>query len=475
MSLSRTLFLILMLALSMPSFSAVYEVSSSKQIRLIASKLKPGDEVILASGTWHNQHIKLTAKGNAHAPIIVRAETPGKTVLTGDSYIRIDGAHIHLSGLYFTDGALSKGHVMRIAGNHHAIFDNAIVNYNPDSIETRYHWLSLYGSHHLVERNHFSGQRHSGVTAVVWLKNKADGHHIISHNYLGQHHRGNGNGFESIRIGTGKSSHLNPSVLVAHNLFEQCDGEMEIISNKSNDNLYVFNTFRQSSGTLTIRQGKRVGVAFNHFLGEGKKGTGGVRVIGEDHLVYGNYFYDLAGRAGGVISLTAGTAVKPGESKTLYPQVRGALIAENTLRNNHRSYVAVAAGLGNKERKLLPVNVHFVANQLLKPADKEPLIVGAQNDSIHWQRNVTTSNNIGYPAGQGLKAEPETAPLPSPSDMMMKLASAKRCVQVIASVPENTLDTKALNNLCKRIAAIDAESFTAKMPADVGVSWQLAR
>ena len=44
-----------------------------------------------------------------------------------------------------------------------------------------------------------------------------------------------------------------------------------------------------------MRHGNRCIVRMNRFFGEGRKGTGGVRVIGEDHVVELNEFADLEG------------------------------------------------------------------------------------------------------------------------------------------------------------------------------------
>ena len=64
-------------------------------------------------------------------------------------------------------------------------------------------------------------------------------------------------------------------VTVEHNLFEECDGEIEIISNKSGKNTFRHNTFRRSSGTLTLRHGNWAEVYGNYFLGEGRAEAGG--------------------------------------------------------------------------------------------------------------------------------------------------------------------------------------------------------
>src|SRR5205085_451321 len=64
----------------------------------------------------------------------------------------------------------------------------------------------------------------------------------------------------------------------------------EIISSKSCENVYRFNTFLDCAGMLTLRHGNRCLVEGNFFLGHHKHGAGGIRVIGEDHKIINNYF-----------------------------------------------------------------------------------------------------------------------------------------------------------------------------------------
>ncbi|HBL43540.1 MAG TPA: hypothetical protein DDZ90_09130, partial [Planctomycetaceae bacterium] len=59
------------------------------------------------------------------------------------------------------------------------------------------------------------------------------GSHRITGNHFVDMARGDGNGFEALRIGTSEFSLKSAHCVVAENLFENCDGEIELISNKS--------------------------------------------------------------------------------------------------------------------------------------------------------------------------------------------------------------------------------------------------
>ena len=189
--------------------------------------------------------------------------------------------------------------------------NSAIINYNPSNESTRYFWCSMYGRFNRVDHNFFSGQNHSGVTVVVWRSDSSPDNHLIDNNHFADRPEGSSNGFESIRVGTSDESLSDSFTIVENNLFERTDGEIEIISNKSSSNVFRYNTFRESSGTLTLRQGNDNVVEGNFFLGMGKNRSGGVRIIGERQTIINNYFHDLDGRAGGAISISASTSAPP--------------------------------------------------------------------------------------------------------------------------------------------------------------------
>lgn len=460
------------------SWAQEYLVSSSKELRKRVSDAKPGDVIIMKAGRWHDQQIKIKGEGSADKPILVKAERLGETILTGSSYLHVGGSHITIQGLKFTQGHLDdRDHVIRLSGSHHRLTETAIIDYSPENMETRYFWVSLFGRKHVVDHNSFSGHNHSGVTAVVWLKDKNDGHHYIGHNYFGPRVYGHANGFETIRIGTGKSSTVNAQVLVEHNVFEGADGEIETISNKSNQNIYRFNTFIDTAGTLTIRQGKYVVVAHNYFLGNNKKHTGGVRVVGAQHLVYGNYFENLAGRAQGVISLTAGTGKHKNTRLTLYPQVEQTVIAGNILYNNTDTNVFLNAGLGSKKRYLLPEQIWFAHNVFYNATSHVPLFGGEANQNLSWQNNFALGAELGFAADVKLhsyQAEPQTKPSISLAQAKEAIAyQSLNCEKVIAELDEKIWPKPLFYALCKRVGSSAELDNMPKTKKDVGVSWAL--
>lgn len=142
--------------------------------------------------------------------------------------------------------------------------------------------------------------------------------------------------------------------IVTKNLFESCDGEIEVISNKSCENLYIANTVDRCAGCLTLRHGNGCIVAHNLILGGGKKGTGGIRIVGEDHIVRNNHIEGTDGRADGAISISAGV-VDPELNQHF--QVRNVLVENNTLFDNRGGNFCIGHGMGSRNRTLPPVDL----------------------------------------------------------------------------------------------------------------------
>ena len=456
-----------------------YPVSSASEIHAVMSAVKPGDTLIMKNGTWKDQAIKLTSSGKAEAPVTLRAETPGEVILSGNSSLQVDGSYVVVSGLLFTDGCLPTGgkDVVRLSGDHNRLTDCAVVDYNPPSKKTRYNWVSLKGNSHRVDHCRLSGHNHSGVTLVVELDGTDNtGRHLVDHNYFGNRPEGDGNGFETIRVGTSTYSMQNARVTVEYNLFEKCDGEIEMISNKSCENIYRFNTFRESAACLTLRHGNRCLVEGNFFLGGKKKDSGGVRVIGENHTVINNYFEGTMGRAGGVISLWAGV---PNSELNKYFQVTNALIAFNTIVNNSGPCIKLDAGFGEKDRTLLPDGVVIANNILYNKVTKDPLIVGRKNDGIQWVGNIGYGSAPGYDVSEGLTmTDPEMVRgndnLLRPSPASVARGSAAGNYPVVKS------DTDGQARGDKKDVGCDQQSDAPVMnvpltAADVGVSWTIAK
>ena len=296
-------------------------------------KIEAGDSIVLANGIWKDTNLRFEGLiGTAEKPINIRAETPGKVVLTGAAQFRISGKHIVVSGFSFlnpegqTDVFEFRTHDERLA--HHCRITNCSFEQTNPGSKKKSLWVNVYGSHNRVDHCYLAGKQNQGTTLVVWVT-ETPGSHRIDHNHFGPRPELGKNGGETIRIGISDTSEFNSRTIVEENYFEQCNGEGEIISNKSCENIYRYNLFDRCEGSLTLRHGHRCLVDGNVFLGHTESGTGGVRIIGSDHRVTNNYFEGLRGDAErAAISFMNGIPDSPLDG---YAPVRNALIAHNTV------------------------------------------------------------------------------------------------------------------------------------------------
>ena len=371
-----------------PTETLVHNVAEFKEA---VSRARPGDTIVLANGTWTDADLVFDADGVEGDSITVRAETPGRVILNGNSTLRIGGSYLKVEGLWFHRGALERGHVIAFRtdrpAHHSRLTETAVTEYNPANWLVQYKWISLYGTHNRVDHCYIAGKTHDGATLVVWLEdppNDAPNYHRIDHNTFGPRPPLGKNGGETIRIGTSHRSMQDSHTVVEYNLFDRTDGEHEIISNKSGRNTYRGNTFSGARGALTLRHGNAALVTGNYFFGYGNGGTGGVRIIGEDHQVTDNYFEQLGGDSSrAALSIMNGI---PDSPLNRYFQVKRAVVANNTWKD---ARVAILYGLGaDTEKSLEPEGVLFRDNVILEDGYASTIVANIPMDPITWEGNV---------------------------------------------------------------------------------------
>ena len=381
--------------------SAVITVSSEEELEAVKT-LSAGDTVMVKSGYYSDVTISFTGNGTLLNPVIFIAEEPGKVILNGLSTLDFNGEYIEIHGLFFVNGYSRSGKSViefrrnGIRANNSRLSNCAILNYNPSSKDTDYKWVSLYGKNNRVDHCHFEGKLHSGTTLVVWIPTDLDkpNYHQIDHNYFGPRPDLGYNGGETIRIGTSDYSLTNSRTTVEENLFYQCDGEIEIISNKSCENVFRHNTFLESKGTLTLRHGDRCRVDGNFFFGNYINDAGGIRIIGEDHVVVNNYLQDIYGSG----YRSAICIVKGVENSPLnrYYKVKRAIIANNTIVN---AKYPLTIGYGSSDDQTLPPDSCVIVNNAVDAgASNSVLRIGDSEGTPQrfvWEGNIFYGKNLG--------------------------------------------------------------------------------
>lgn len=271
---------------------------NQKTVNEITSDVKPSDTIILKNGNYKDKNWTFELSGTESNRIHLKGESYGGVIFTGASALTLRGAYITLSHVIFQEGSTPEKDVIRFdKGSHHLrLTESAIIDYNPTKESKENKWVSLYGQHHQVDHNYFSGKNNIGALLVIWREDTAENFHQVERNYFSRPTLvDHNNGGECIRIGTSQYSASDSSSLVESNLFQACDGEIEIISVKSGNNRIINNTFRNSAGMLTLRHGSGSHVEGNVFIGDGNPRSGGVRLTDKNHMVINNYFEGLQG------------------------------------------------------------------------------------------------------------------------------------------------------------------------------------
>ncbi len=346
-----------------PSCAACKVISSAAD--LTALTLTAGDTVMMKSGDWNNQRLIFKGNGTAQLPIVLMPEKAGGVNLKGTSSLVIDGQWLVVDGLNFSNGDLgvSKLNVVDFssASRNCRLTNTSIVDYSSADQTVDYRWVSMNGKNNRMDHCYLKGKAHQGPTLVVWGASTVISHRI-DHNYFGARPDLGNNGGETIRIGTSDYYLSEALVLIEQNIFEHCNGETEIISNKMSKNVIRNNFFFESRGTLSLRHGNGTEVYGNYFIGNDVKDAGGIRIIGESHLVYNNYLQGIA-TTGQTCAIAVLDGV-PNAEPSGYFQVKNAKIVGNTIVNCAQAF-DIGAGKGGNGRTVPPADC-TIANNLIQ-------------------------------------------------------------------------------------------------------------
>ncbi|MFT3753744.1 MAG: polysaccharide lyase 6 family protein [Paludibacter sp.] len=384
------------------------KVSNINQYNEKVKTLAPGDTIVLTNGVWQDAQLVLKGKGEEGKFICLQAETPGKVLLEGKSCLTLSGKWLHISGLVFSNGNTPRGAVIEFKTSskeyaYNCVLSNCVIDkYNQPMKDSADHWIGMWGKKNKVEYCYFGGKTNLGTTLVVWPNdsNSTENNHLIYRNYFGPRARLGANGGETIRIGTSQVCTNSSQTYIMGNFFEHCNGEVEIISNKSCDNKIMNNTFWECEGSVVLRHGNRAVVSGNWFVGNGKENTGGVRVINEGHQIYNNFFYKLRGddfRSS--LALMNGIANSPANG---YAPVKNVVVANNTYYDCAFPW-GFCVGKGERNRDVTPEGVLLLNNLLYCPNNTELIKIFDRTNGIMQDNNLLMSAN-------GLSTDKGTVP-----------------------------------------------------------------
>lgn len=287
-----------------PSYAGKYFVGTQEGFNEIVPDLVAGDTIVLKSGVWNDFMLHYYGEGTADLPITLMAEKNGEVIITGRSSLQLSGNHLLVTGLTFKNGIAASDAVISFRNGYPGKLANysRVTNCSVENFGSMMRWeensyVALWGKFNRVDHCYLGGKPNIGVTLVVFVKGEENwpNYHSIDHNHFGPRPRLGSNGGESIRFGDSGSSLNSSHTILESNLFEQCNGETEIVSIKCSDNIIRNNLFFESEGSLVLRHGNRNLVEGNVFIGNFKPYTGGIRIVNNGHRIMNNLLAGLNG------------------------------------------------------------------------------------------------------------------------------------------------------------------------------------
>ncbi len=395
-------------------------VSNLKEFEASLSKANAGDIIIWKDGNYKDIKINFKGNGSPEKSLFLKAQTPGKVSFSGSSQILISGNYLQVEGFLFQGNCTlnDKEHVINFSigsrESHHSKLKNcAIVNYTltESSGKTNY-FVNLVGTFNEVEHCYFEGKTNKGPTLVVEYKQEKgyvpgsnvapSSHHHIHHNYFG-YRTFSENGGEQIRVGTSTTSFTHGFNIIEYNYFEEERIETEVISNKSWDNIYRFNTFIGNDGGMVIRHGQKCFVYGNYMSGKsGRKESAGLRVINPNNTFFNNYVENLEGGDKDLKSpITVMSGLENSALNEYYP-ADNAIVAYNTIVNSVGTAIKIGVGNKSKGKPLVaPKNVLLVGNTVVNTVGKhiEPIVIEDPTSTYTLTDNLYTNgvtSEIGF-------------------------------------------------------------------------------
>jgi poly(beta-D-mannuronate) lyase len=376
------------------AFAKNIYVKNEAELNQANADAKPGDIIILKNGTWNNVKIKLTCSGTNLQPITCKAEKNGKVIIKGNSYLHISGSFVTVDGLYFTDGNAGDESVWEFrngkqVANNCRITNCLIQSFNNEQRLDENYWVAFYGKNNRLDHCSFLNKTNLGVLLAVVLEDDRSrlNEHSIDSNYFGIRQPLGSNGGEIIRVGVSQHCTFYSNTTIRNNLFENCDGETEIISIKSCGNIVRNNIFKECQGSVVLRHGNNNTIEGNLFWGNGKNGTGGVRVINEGNWVVNNFFNACKG-VGFRTSFTIMNGVFNSPANRYLP-VKDALISNNSFVN----CTPFSLGEGADKERTVAASNTFISNNIFYHDNDTSLFVAHSSiDSIYFFNNSISQN-----------------------------------------------------------------------------------
>ena len=457
------------------------KVTNIDELNKAIDSCKAGDQIILANGIWKDVQIKFRGKGTIDNPITIKAETTGKVTIEGESYLKFGGEYLVVEGLYFKNGFSPSNAVIDFKisskdkpdeiSNNCKVTNCVIEDFNKPKRDKSDLWVQFWGRHNTLSNCYIAGKTNRGPTVRVSIAGieSINNYHQIVNNHFGPRPVKGGPSGETIQLGDSYTSMSPSHTMVANNLFEECNGEVEVISSKTNFNIFKNNAFYKSEGSLVTRHGNYSMIDGNYFIGDGEnENYGGIRIINTGHWVVNNYFYGLKGK-----SFRSPLAVMNGIPKSplnRYNQVTDVVVAYNTYVNCSSPW-QFGVGTNIAQAKVLPkseirsaraIRTTVANNIIYNEKGLESIVVeNDKADGVAFMKNIINNQGVVFKDFNGGIIE-ASLDLKKISDNMYIPTGIPNDFEAFNGFDFNTIETDLL-----RVSRKDNNSIGAIIGKDV--------
>ena len=379
--------------------AALGPVDSMESFAGAIREANAGDTIVIANGRYNGWSADLDCRGTSKQPVTIRPESAGGVVFTGRSQVSITGSYITVGGLRFEQCDFEQNLLDFKRSDHCRIVNCVFENSGGERAAIRI----APGS----RKNRITDCRFTNIAARcvnLQMSDEIYEHgvpigNVIRNNHFQDIPQKGANGREAVKIGTNQPTygHVVVGAIVEDNVFDRCNGEAEIISNKCAGNIYRRNVFNQCDGELVMRGGANCLIEGNRFL----EGSGGIRLCGTGHVVKDNVVVNSGGTG---IRLYFGMTREQGGH---YQAAGQCLVANNTIVNAKRAGILVGDRRGHDEGKGIQ-NVAPEGNRFLNN-----IVTGTTGDLLlvdHAPGNLV-AGNLFFLQGDAIVSSPGDDPI----------------------------------------------------------------
>ena len=379
-------FIALLLSLLSPAGTpaATYTVSSISELNSRIAGAVAGDLIIVSNGVYTTtSSIGVSKVGTAANPITIQAQTIGGVEIRGSHGFNLNSpaAYIIIQGFKLTH----TNNLSIASGTSHCRFTRNIIELSiPPTNDISY--ININGDDAQIDYNELRNKSTLGEMLDIAGSGSQVARRLwVHHNYFHDFTSPGGNGAETIRWGLSGLSLSTGNGLCEYNLFVRCEGENEMISNKSSGNTYRYNTVLDCvGGEISQRHGNDC-----YYYGNYMRNTQGMRIYGDRHRIFSNYFESNN------IAVNMGNGdgdVYNGDPLTSHDRPDDNIVVFNTFVNNDTHYEMGGRTGGLGSSNTIVANNIFQGGGTMASISSSAPYTGTWSNNIRWQ--TTSAGNM---------------------------------------------------------------------------------